>query len=156
MSISHQGRHTLLKYFLGFGSFCRVGLGSRSSLKLMDFMSFVKEESTEEVKRYSLYSAKAGGPFLRFRIGEKSVGLSMWLHSRMCYVILLGSWDPRPWGSWPELRNRRSANLKGPRHMHSEDMHANWASHIIFHLLDSGMTLGGMMGTSRKTEWKHD
>lgn len=26
-------------------------------------MSFVKEESTEEVKRYSLYSAKAGGSF---------------------------------------------------------------------------------------------
>lgn len=36
--------------------------------------------------------------------------------------------------------------------MHSEDMHANWASHIIFHLLDSGMTLGGDDGNLKK-DW---
>lgn len=62
---------------------------------------------------------------------------SRWLHSRLCCAILVGRWDLRP-----QLGNRRLANLKGPGAIHSDDMHACYTSPIIFHLPDSGVTLG--------------
>lgn len=137
ISTFHQGRYPVNKMFSWLWGFCRVGVESRSSLKLMNFLVLWKPDPTEKVKRNSFCSDKKG------TFPEIQKWREAWRSKQVATPWnMLYDQFRAPGGSWPWLGNKRSANLKGPGTIHREDPHVCWTSPILFHLPDSGVTLG--------------